>query len=266
MRRSRRLWSILNTILTGVLAVAGMAVPAAAEPSPSRLWSVPLSGVLRVCTTGDYPPFTVRDAGGNYRGVDISLAAELATMLHAVPQWVPTTWTTLTQDFLAHCDIAVGGISDTASRRAVADVSVATVTDGKTPVTRRSSGDAYSSIDEIDRPEVRVVVNPGGTNENFARTHFPQAQIMVWPDNLTIYDQLSHGQADVFVTDSIEGLYRQREYPDLQVLHPDKPFDSAAKVYLLPRGDTSFNGVVNAWLQVQISNGRSTALLGDWLS
>ncbi|MGW4247402.1 hypothetical protein ACWELQ_33485, partial [Nocardia sp. NPDC004722] len=71
--------------------------------------------------------------------------------------------------------------------------------------------------------------------------------------------------ADVFVTDSVEGRYRQRTHPDLQVLHPDHPFDSATKAYLLPRGDLAFDTVVNTWLQAQISSGRSARLLADWI-
>ncbi|MVU77540.1 transporter substrate-binding domain-containing protein [Nocardia sp. ET3-3] len=258
---------LLNVILVGWLLTSGAAAPAAtAEPSPSRLLIVAQSGVLRVCTTGDYPPYTLRGDDGAYTGVDITLATELATVLHAVPQWIPTTWSTLAADFVAHCDLAVGGISDTAERRQVADFSIPISTDGKTPVTRRADGDAYSTIAAINQPGVRVIVNPGGTNEKFARANFPDANLIVWPDNLTIYEQLEQGNADVFVTDSVEGRYRGRTHPDLQVLHPDHPFDSAPKAYLLPRGDLAFDTVVNTWLQAQLATGRPTQLLDTWIS
>ncbi len=257
--------SLIMAVVGGLFASGVVGPAAAAEPELSRLLTVVQSGVLRVCTTGDYPPYTLRDAEGAYTGVDITLATDLAATLHAVPQWIPTTWSTLAEDFVARCDLAVGGISDTADRRRVADFSVPIATDGKTPVTRRGDGDAYSTIADINRPGVRVIVNPGGTNEKFARANFPDAQLIVWPDNLTIYDQLEQGTADVFVTDSVEGRYRNRTHPALQVLHPDHPFDSATKVYLLPRGDLAFNTVVNAWLDVQISTGRSAQLLDSWL-
>jgi hypothetical protein len=38
----------------------------------------------------------------------------------------------------------------------------------------RSRGSS-TGIAAIDRPDVRVVVNPGGTNETFAKAHFPDA-------------------------------------------------------------------------------------------
>ncbi|MEC3919412.1 transporter substrate-binding domain-containing protein [Nocardia sp. CDC160] len=257
---------MLNVIVVGWLLATGFGAPAAtAEPVPSRLITVAQSGVLRVCTTGDYPPYTLRADDGTYAGVDITLATDLAAALHAVPQWIPTTWASLADDFVAKCDVAVGGISDTADRRRIADFSTPISVDGKTPVTRRDDGDAYSTIAEINQPGVRVIVNPGGTNEKFARANFPDAQLIVWPDNLTIYDQLEQGNADVFVTDSVEGRYRARTHPALQVLHPDHPFDSAAKAYLLPRGDLPFNTVVNAWLQTQLAADRPTQLLDTWI-
>ncbi|WP_433724298.1 transporter substrate-binding domain-containing protein [Nocardia sp. CA-129566] len=262
MRRSLRYLPIAVLLIVSWLLATG---PIATAQDASRLFTVQQSGVLRVCTTGDYPPYTLREDDGTYRGVDITLATDLAATLHVVPQWIPTTWSTLTDDFLAHCDIAVGGISDTAARRRVADFSIATSIDGKTPVTRRADADSYATIEQINRPEVRVIVNRGGTNEAFARANFPAAQLTIWPDNLTIYDQIEQRNADVFVTDSVEGRYRQRTHTTLQVLHPDAPFDSAPKAYLLPQGDTLFNAVVNTWLESEIRSGRSNQLLTDWI-
>jgi len=262
MRRPLRYLPIAILLTVSSLLATG---PTATAQEVSRLFTVQQSGVLRVCTTGDYPPYTLREDDGTYRGVDITLATDLAATLHVVPQWIPTTWSTLTDDFLAHCDIAVGGISDTVARRRVADFSIPTSIDGKTPVTRRADADSYETIEQINRPEVRVIVNRGGTNEAFARANFPAAQLAIWPDNLTIYDQIEQRNADVFVTDSVEGRYRQRTHPALQVLHPVAPFDSAPKAYLLPKGDTLFNAVVNTWLESEIRSGRSNQLLTDWI-
>ncbi|QIS13082.1 transporter substrate-binding domain-containing protein [Nocardia arthritidis] len=259
-------YRVIRTVFAAVLA-AGLSFGTAQADAPaaSHLLTVRETGVLRVCTTGDYPPYTVRDDNGTYRGTDITLATELAAALQVSPQWVPVTWAGLAGDFAARCDIAVGGISDTAARRELADFSVALSTDGKTPVSRREDGDTYATIADINRPGVRVIVNRGGTNENFARANFPAADLTVWPDNLTIYDEIEQGRADVFVTDSVEGRYRQLTHPGLRVLHPDKPFDSFTKAYMLPRGDSIFDAVVNTWLTYQLRTGHVDRLTAEWL-
>jgi ABC-type amino acid transport substrate-binding protein len=60
-------------------ALAG--APAHAQTSPaSALDRVVQSGVLRVCTTGDYKPFSFLRADGAYEGMDIDLAPSLCAV------------------------------------------------------------------------------------------------------------------------------------------------------------------------------------------
>jgi len=48
---------------------------------------------LRVCTTGDYKPLTSRDpATGQYSGLDIDMATDLAVHLGREPVFVATRW------------------------------------------------------------------------------------------------------------------------------------------------------------------------------
>jgi len=56
----------------------------------------------------------------------------------------------------------------------------------------------------------RHAVNPGGTNEAFAKAHFPHAKLEALPDNRTIFDDLAEGHGDVMVTDGAEVDYQAR--------------------------------------------------------
>src|SRR5438128_2716964 len=173
-----RVRHIGTAVAAGLFSLAALAVPAGAQAP----------GALRVCTTGDYAPYSVTDHGG-YRGIDIDLAQGLGDVLYRQVDFVPTSWSSMKTDFAAkNCDLAVGGISDSPARRAFADFSMGYGTDGKAPISRKSDGDKYATIEQINRPGVRVVVNPGGTNEEFAHKNFPQAQLVPWPDNKTILD------------------------------------------------------------------------------
>src|SRR4051812_19883205 len=46
----------------------------------------------RVCTTGDYAPFSTRDAGGQLQGFDIDIARALAEDSGAELEWVSVRW------------------------------------------------------------------------------------------------------------------------------------------------------------------------------
>lgn len=248
---------VLAAAAAGVVSLVPVTVPAGAQQP---------GDALRVCTTGDYAPYSIADGHGGYRGIDIDLANGLGGVLHQPVEFVHTTWPTLAADFGAkNCDIAVGGVSESASRRAFSDFSINYGTDGKTPIVRAADAGRYATIDQINRPGVRVVVNPGGTNEQFAHAHFPAAHLILWPDNTTIVDQVANGRADVFVTDSVEGRYRVRQHPDLRVLHPDKTFDSSGKIFLLRKNDPLLAAEVNSWLESQLVTDGMNRLFDQWI-
>ncbi|GGX21843.1 transporter substrate-binding domain-containing protein [Streptomyces noursei] len=229
--------------------------------------AVPRRGVLRVCTTGDYRPFSHRDpATGNYRGVDIDMAQDLAKSLDATPRYVPTTWAGLVGDLTSgRCDIGMGGVSITLARARSVYFSEPTRTDGKTPVVRCADQDKYRTLDQIDRPGTRVVVNPGGTNEQFARAHIKRATLTVHPDNTTIFDEIIAGRADVMMTDASETRYQAKIHPELCAVHPDRPFTFAEKAYALPRGDDQFKAYVDQWVHLATHDGTYRKYEDAWM-
>ncbi len=87
----------------------------------------------------------------------------------------------------------------------MADFSIPVLTDGKRPIVRCADKDRYVSVKDIDKPEVRVVVNPGGTNQRFADANFPHASVRVFPDNRAIFKEVAEGRADLMVTDGCRG-------------------------------------------------------------
>ena len=111
---------------------------------------------------------------------------------------------------------------------------------------------------------MRVIVNPGGTNERFARAQLRQATISVWPDNVTIFDRIVAGEADVMITDAIETRLQQRLRPQLCAVHPETPFNVSEKAYLLPR-DEAWKAEVDGWLRPIVEDGELGRLLDRWL-
>ncbi|AJT63505.1 transporter substrate-binding domain-containing protein [Streptomyces chattanoogensis] len=240
---------------------------AARHPVATLLDAVPRRGVLRVCTTGDYRPFTYRDSKtGKYSGVDIRMARDLAKSLDAKPRYVATTWAHLVGDLAAgRCDIGMGGVSLTLARARAAYFSEPTRTDGKTPIVRCADKDKYRTLEEIDRPGTKVVVNPGGTNEEFARAHIKRATLTVHPDNTTIFDEIIAGRADVMMTDASETRYQAKIHPELCSVHPDKPFTFSEKAYVLPRGDEEFKAYVDQWVHLATHDGTYRKYEDAWM-
>jgi len=208
------------------------------------------SGVLRVGTTGDYPPFSfINEKSGQYTGIDIDLAKNLASSLGVELHFVSTSWPELMKDLAANkYDIGMSGISRTLQRQRTAFFSDAYSTGGKTPIVRCDDLAQLNSLNKIDQSAVRVIVNPGGTNEKFVRRHINNAEITVYPDNTRIFEQIITNHADVMITDAIEVKLQQRLHPELCAAMPGELFTHAEKGYLMAQ-DIALKEYVDAWLR-----------------
>ncbi|MEA9563472.1 MULTISPECIES: transporter substrate-binding domain-containing protein [unclassified Xanthomonas] len=249
-------------ILLAFLLTCGVAH--AATPV-SRLDAVLHAGVVRVCTTGDYRPYTLLREDGSFEGSDIALAHSLADSLGVQAKFVRTSWPQLLPDLLAdRCDIAVGGISVTLQRQRQASFSAVLDVDGKIPLVRCTDQARYRSVAQLNRPEVRVIEPPGGTNEAFARRELPRAQLRLFADNTTIFQELLDQRADVMITDASEAIYQQARLPGLCAIAPEQPLQYSEKAFLLPRDDTAWKAYVDQWLHLSKASGEYVRLVEAW--
>lgn len=220
---------------------------------------------LRVCTTGDYRPFSYLNPKTKKRsGIDVAMARSLADSLGVKIEWVPTTWKDLMPDFREKCDIGLGGVSISTDRAQEASFSDPVLTEGKTPITLCRNVSKYDTVAEINQPGVRSITPEGGTNEEFAREHYPKGEIKVWGNNNTIFDEIIAGNADVMTTDASETVWVAKTHPQLCAVHPKKPFNFSQKGYLLPRGDVAWREYVNTWLNIARNDGTWAKATEPW--
>ncbi|WP_329068255.1 transporter substrate-binding domain-containing protein [Amycolatopsis sp. NBC_01480] len=264
----------LGVVLLVVLGVG----TAAAAPGPNgagrlgdgqlgagRLGEIVARGELRVCSTGDYRPFTYLGPDGRWSGIDVDLAADLARRLGTRLALVRTTWAKVAVDVGNRCDLVMGGVSVTPARARAALFTTPYLRDGKTPITRCADVAKYATLAQIDRAGVRAIVNHGGTNDQFATANLHHATIVRYPDNNTIFDQLLAGRADLMITDASETRWQARQHPQLCAVHPDQPFTQDEKAYLLPRGEEAFRQFVDRWLLEVREDGTYARVTRPWL-
>ena len=246
-------------------SLASISAPAQTTPD-STLDTVMKAGVLRACTPGDYKPFSFLKPDGSYEGIDIDLAQSLASAIGAKLELVKTSWANLVPDFAAgKCDIAIGGISVTTERQKRVFFSTAYMVNGKTPIVRCDEVKKFQSIADIDKAGVRVIANPGGSNERFAKTNFKTATLTIHPENLTIFDEILAKRADVFVTEAAEALTQQKLKPGLCAVNPDKPLQYGEMAYMLPRNDAVMKSFVDQWLHLSKATGEYQKTVDKWL-
>ena len=207
---------------------------------------------LLVGTTGDYRPLSFCEPDGTYWGFGIEVAKEIAKGLGVEIVFVKTSWPTLTADVLAEpqtFDLAIGGITITDTRKETMLMSEGYLANGKTILCRASERDRYTSLADIDKPEVRVMVNPGGLNEKFANENLTHATIIVHQKNEEIPTLIAEGEADVMITEITEAPYYVQTDSRLAAPLLDKPFTHGEIGVLMQKGQDDLMQMVNSCLQ-----------------
>jgi cyclohexadienyl dehydratase len=245
------------------LAAAGSAMVAHAEES--RLDDVIKRGTLRVCTPGDYKPFSLAKADGSFEGIDVDIVQAMAKSLGVTVTFVKTTWPKLMDDFVEKCDVGVGGISVTLDRQKRAFFTTPYMVNGKAPITKCENAAKFQTVADIDKPGVTVIENPGGSNERFARANFKQAKIVIFNDNTVIFDEILKGNADVMISESVETIVQAKLRPGLCAVNPDKPLQYGEMAYLIPRGDAVFKAWVDQWFHLAKATGDYDRMVAVWL-
>ena len=258
----KRLFWMLTVILTlcssTVLASCGDDDSTAEQHSKGKVAEIVERGTLLVGTTGDYRPLSFCEPDGTYWGFGIEMAQEIAKNMGVEIAFVKTSWPTLTADVLAEpqlFDFAIGGITITDARRETMLMSEGYLANGKTILCRASESGQYKSLADLDKPEVKVMVNPGGLNEKFANENLTHATIVVHQKNEEIPTLIAEGAADVMITEITEAPYYVKADPRLAAPLLNEPFTHGEIGVLMQKGQEDLLQVVNSTIQKMKSDG-----------
>ena len=244
-------------MLLALLMAAPLAVGETEMMAPDALRAIQERGVLLVGSAGDYQPMSYLDPEtGEYVGFDAALAQALAASLGVQVQFVPTSWPTLMEDTLAgRFDLAVCGITITDARKDQALMSIGYLGNGKTVLCRAEDAGKYTSLEAINRPDVRVMENSGGLNEKFARENLPNATLIIHDVNQEIPGLVASGAADVMITEIMEAAYYAGKDARLATPLISQPFTRGELGFLMPKGSEDLLEYVNAFILQSRENG-----------
>ena len=269
MKKWFRVLALLCTIavLSGTAAFALDGAEDDLQISDGVLNAILERGVLRVGSTGDYNPMSYLDPETNqYVGFDAALAEDLADSLGVAIEYVPTSWPTLTEDTMAgKFDLAICGITITETRKETMLMSDGYLKNGKTILCRADEADRYASLADINRPEVHVMVNPGGLNEQFALKNLPDCTLIVHDVNQEIPGLVAEGKADIMITEIMEAGYYVGQDERLAAPLIYEPFTSGQLGVLMPKGSEDLLDYVNEFLADEKESGRLDDLAEEYI-
>lgn len=254
-----------RAMLAAACALALLPLAPQAEAGP-RLDRVMADKVLRVGTPGDYRPFAIKaDAG--YSGHDIDLVEQMARELGVKVEYVATSWPNLLKDLQADkFDIAVGGITRNVNRLKVVDMLPGYAPFGKVALVRAADKDRFRRREDLNQAGVRVIKNPGGTNEAWVLENLKAAQVGTHEKNAEIPALIAEGKGDVMITETYEALHYARTDPRLAAIFIDAPLTPPNTLgFMIPADDADYARVVRFTWELLDSRGVVRQAADKWL-
>lgn len=219
------------------------AVPECTDPMP-----------LRVGIPGDFIPFALRegnDRNGRLVGHDAELVELLADRAGFSDRLVlcPSTWKTLFSDLVSgRVDLVCGGVSGTPERYRAAVALPRYAPFWKTGLVRRENFERFAGleVEAFDRETLRVIKNPGGTNETWVDANLKHARVRLHPVNEEIPGLIAAGEGDLMITDVTEARWYAARDARLAVL-PQHFTPVEYKAFFVRRDFAGTRSLERAW-------------------
>ncbi|MEO1680337.1 MAG: transporter substrate-binding domain-containing protein [Pseudomonadota bacterium] len=250
------------TIAAAMAVSAATAVPAMAQSALNEILN---DGVLKVGTTGDWNPMSVRNPATNsYEGYDIDVVTELAKDLDVELELVATDWKTLVNGVVAGNYHMTGSASISPPRMKAAGFSESYISVQIFPFTTSDKIDRFTGWDSINQGEVTVAATLGTTFEKYVKEWFPEAEISIVEAPVLGHQEVLAGRADVFITSNIEGATLVEKFPQVRSIPVEGPRAPSPIAMLLPQTDQVWINYVNNWIKVKQAQGFFDATAEKW--
>lgn len=252
----------LLKILTAVMTIFTIAAPAQAA---SVLEDILSGGVLKVGTTGDWNPMTMRDPKTNsYTGYDIDVMTELAKDLGVKLKLVPTDWKTLVSGVTSGKYHMTGSASISPSRAKAAGYSNSYFSLATVPLTLKKNDGKFNDWVDLDKPSVTVAATLGTTQEKQVKQFFPNAKYKIVEAPARDFQEVLAGRADAHITSNVEAYKLVAKYPQMMIVPVSAPKAPTPIAMLLPQADQVWINYVNTWIALKTERGFFAELGRKW--
>ncbi len=254
-------------LVAGVVAAGALLTATAcggsgsAEQSANNPYGLIEPGTVRVASMGDAKPYTFTDASGNFTGFDVELFQDVAKRI-GIDNVVFTG-----QDFAAilpgvangQFDVGVAAIGITDEREQTVDFSKGYLAGYLTVIAKEES--------TISQPATlsgkRLGVVQGTLQEQYAMEHFPQTQLVRFPDNNSGISALNSGTLDAHFADYEAAKQYAAQHDDLELAINIPSFDAPAGFAVRPGNDALLKAL-NEALTEAMADGTWKRLYQKW--
>ena len=201
-----------------IFAIITLLIITTAASAESKLQTIKKNGELRVGTTGDWDPMTMKDPATNkYKGFDIDVMSELAKDMGVKLTFVPTEWKTIVSGITAgRYDISTS-VTKTPKRAEVAGFTNSYYKYGTVPLVLKKNLKKFPTWSSLNNEKVTIATTLGTSQEEKAKEFFPKSKLNSVEAPARDFQEVLAGRADGNITSSTEANKLVIKYPQLVI-------------------------------------------------
>ncbi len=231
------------------LAIIALLILSTAANAESKLQTIKKNGELRVGTTGDFDPMSMKDPATNkYKGFDIDVMNELAKDLGVKVKFVPAEWKTIVAGITANRYDISTSVTKTPKRAEVVGFTETYFKYGTVPLVLKKNLKKFPTWDSLNNKKVTIATTLGTSQEEKAKEFFPKSKLKSIEAPARDFQEVLAGRADGNITSSLEANKLVIKYPQLAIV-PDGGKNPAFLAMLVPKGDKIWNDYVSNWIK-----------------
>jgi len=248
-----------------IILILSFLVFAGLANAESRLQKIQESGKLRVGTTGDWNPMSMKDPSNNsYVGFDIDVVTQLAADMGVELELVPTDWKSIVAGITSDkYDISTSA-SLSPQRALVAGYTNSYFKLATVPLTLKKNLSKFQTWEDINQSDVTVAVTLGTTQETQAKNYFPNANIKSIESPARDFQEVLAGRADAHITSNVEAATLVETYPELAIVPVQEPKSPTPLAWLVDQNDQVWINYINHWIELKKAQGFFADLMNKW--
>ena len=253
------------SMLKSLVLFAALVLSSAPAMAQSALNDILTGGVLKVGTTGDWNPMTMKDVATNsYTGYDIDVMNQLAADLGVTVEFVPTDWKTLVSGVSAGTYHITGSASMSPARAKAAGYSMSYFSLATVPLINKKDAERFKDWADLDKADVTVAATLGTTQEKQVKEFFPSAQYKIVEAPARDFQEVLAGRAQAHITSNVEAYKLVAQYPELMIVPVSQPRARTPVAMLTRQDDQVWINYVNTWITLKKEAGFFDELATKW--
>ncbi|HVY74224.1 MAG TPA: transporter substrate-binding domain-containing protein, partial [Puia sp.] len=254
----------LSSCLVIVILLILASFPAVSQ---KVLATIVKNGEIRIGTSGNQPPYSMKSKTGELMGFEIDLANALATNMGVKPKLIVMPFSELMDALRSgKIDAIMSGMTITPERNLLALFAGPYNISGKSILTKSSRVAAFNADTVASGKKYKIVCLKGSTSEEFVKTVMSKQELIAVDNYNDGVNMVINDQADAMVADKPICVLSIMRYPGKDLVTTEQPLTIEPIGMALPPGDPQFLNLVTNYLSTLQISGTLAALEKKWFN